>query len=340
MSLPPSGSQVVLERGRTRAVVVEVGGGLRELTVGGAQVLDGYPETEMCSDARGLPLVPWPNRLADGRWRFDGLSGELPEDEPAHGCALHGLARHLSWTASERTAARVVMSVVIWPRRQWPFTLAVSVEYALTDDGIAVTTRVRNEGAQPAPWACGQHPYLTVGTELVDDAELLLPAQTRLPTDSRQLPTGREPVAGTAYDFRSARRIGDLHLDYAFTDLVRGADGLARLMLRDPVGGRAGRGRRVRLSRGVHRRHRGRPGPGPARARGRADDRTAQRPAERHRRRTAGARRHPPGPLGAHGPRLVTSSVSASTVRQLRAVTGPPRARGSRASVARPAPSA
>lgn len=238
MSLPPSGSQVVLERGRTRAVVVEVGGGLRELTVGGAQVLDGYPETEMCSDARGLPLVPWPNRLADGRWRFDGLSGELPEDEPAQGCALHGLARHLSWTASERTAARVVMSVVIWPRRQWPFTLAVSVEYALTDDGIAVTTRVRNEGAQPAPWACGQHPYLTVGTELVDDAELLLPAQTRLPTDSRQLPTGREPVAGTAYDFRSARRIGDLHLDYAFTDLVRGADGLARLMLRDPVGGR------------------------------------------------------------------------------------------------------
>ena len=54
--------------------------------------------------------------------------------------------------------------------------------------------------------------------------------------DERKLPTGREPVAGSSYDFREGRPIGDTVLDHAFTDLVRDADGRAHVEVRSLAG--------------------------------------------------------------------------------------------------------
>ena len=238
LPLPPSGRQVRLSAAGQTAVVVEVGGGLRDYRVDGRPVLDGYAEDEMCTGGRGLPLVPWPNRLHRGRYAFDGQEHVLPLDEPERSSAIHGLARSVSWTPVDVAEDRVTMSVTLWPRPGWPFTLSVSVEYALGPAGLVVTTVAEGTGAGALPYAGGAHPYLTVGTPTVDDAELHLPARTWLPTDDDQVPVGREEVAGTPLDFRSPSRIGDVRIDHAFTDLARGADGLARAVLRNPADGR------------------------------------------------------------------------------------------------------
>lgn len=237
-ALPPSGRQVRLSAPGQSAVVVEVGGGLRDYRVGGRPVLDGFAEDEMGTAARGLPLVPWPNRLQGGRYAFDGVTYTLPLDEPEQANALHGLARHVSWTPVEVAEDRATMAVTLWPRPQWPFTLSVRVEYALGPDGLAVTTVAQATGAGDVPYAAGAHPYVTVGTATIDEAELLLPARTRLPTDAAQIPTGTQDVTGTPYDFRSPRALGDLAVDHAFTDLERGTDGRARVVLRNPADGR------------------------------------------------------------------------------------------------------
>jgi len=63
---PPSGAQWEIRHARQRAVVVEVGGGLREYDVDGKPVLDGYATDRMADGGRGQPLFPWPNRMADG----------------------------------------------------------------------------------------------------------------------------------------------------------------------------------------------------------------------------------------------------------------------------------
>lgn len=236
--LLPSGRQVELSAHGQTAVVVEVGGGLRDYRIGGRRVLDGYAAEEMCTGARGLPLVPWPNRLHEGAYTFDGAEHRLPLDEREKANAMHGLARWLSWVPVAVADDRVTMAVTLWPRPQWPFTLSVSVEYVLGPDGLTVTTVAENSGAADLPYASGQHPYLTVGTETVDTAELHLPARTYLPTDASQIPTGREDVAGTAYDFRSPATLGDTQVDVAFTGLDRGPDDLARLVLRNPQDGR------------------------------------------------------------------------------------------------------
>ena len=237
--VPLTGQQHEIRSGRQRAVVVEVGGGVREYTVDGTAVLDGYGVDEMATAARGCPLIPWPNRLHQGRYTWDGQEHQTALNEPDKGNALHGFTWFANWTATDVRDDALTMTLRLHGQQGYPFVLDLSVRYVLSDGGLTVTTGARNTGAHPAPYAYGAHPYLTVGTQRVDDAVLHLPAATYLPTDEAQIPTGREPVDGTPFDFRTARTIGNVEMDYAFTDLQRDGDGQAWLELRDPDTDRA-----------------------------------------------------------------------------------------------------
>jgi aldose 1-epimerase len=235
--IPPSGRQFELVHVDHKAVVVEVGGGLRSYIVGNREVLDGYAVEEICPSGRGQLLIPWPNRLEDGRYDFEGEAHQLPLDEPEHGNAIHGLVRWAAWTPTTPSPERVVLEHVLHPQPGYPFSLELRVEYALSDGGLRVQTTATNAGTAAAPYGAGAHPYLTLGTPTVDELTLLAPAATVLHSDDRGLPTGEEPVDDTELDFRRSRAIGDTRLDHAFTDLERGEDGLARVELVDPSRG-------------------------------------------------------------------------------------------------------
>ena len=232
----PSGEQFELSWDDQRATVVEVGAGIRRYHRGDRPVLEPYPLEAMCDGAHGAHLIPWPNRIADGRYGFDGVDHQLAITEPGKHNAAHGLLRWRPWRAVEVAADRVVMAARLHPSPGYPFALDVRVEHALGPGGLTVRTTATNVGAQRCPYGCGHHPYLSPGHGTVDDCTLELPAATRLLTDERQLPTGREPVDGTAFDFRHAHRIGHLEIDHAFTDLDRDGDGLARVRLTGPDG--------------------------------------------------------------------------------------------------------
>ena len=225
---PPSGQQIELTHGAQRAVVVEVGGGLRIYEVDGVPVLDGYASDAMADGGRGQPLLPWPNRLADGQYEWDGRALQLPVDELSRRNASHGLTRWLSWQVSSQSTSSVCMRHVIHPRPGYPFTLSVEIEYALSDAGIRVTTRAQNAGDTPLPYGVGFHPYLTAGTPTIDNAELRLPVSEVLEVDERMLPTG---VRHDARDVRGPQRIGEQRIDSCFTGLERDADGQARVTL-------------------------------------------------------------------------------------------------------------
>jgi aldose 1-epimerase len=235
--IAPSGEQVEIAFGNQRAVVVEVGGGLRAYTVEGRHVLDGYGVGELCTSGRGQLLIPWPNRLEDGSYEFDGRRHELPLDDPAEQDAIHGLVRWAAWSVGARRPESVAMEHLLHPRPGYPFSLRLRVEYALSAGGLSVTTTATNVGPDPCPYGCGAHPYLTLGTERVDSLTLRAPARTVLSSDERGLPTGASAVEGTELDFRSPRPIAGTRLDSCFTDLDRDDDGLVRVELRDPGGG-------------------------------------------------------------------------------------------------------
>lgn len=152
------------------------------------------------------------------------------------GNAIHGLLRWTLWELLARTDDALMLGTTLCPQPGYPFLLDVRVEYRLGPDGLGVSVRATNTGTEPAPYGVGQHPYLTVGTDLVDSAVLTVPARSLLRTDDRGLPLGQEPVDGTPYDFRTARPIGDLRLDSAFTGLDRDPDGRAIVRLAHPSG--------------------------------------------------------------------------------------------------------
>jgi aldose 1-epimerase len=228
----PSGRQYEISAGDQHAVVVEVGGGLRTYRIGDVAVLDGYGTDEMCTGAHGQPLIPWPNRLGDGTYTFDGNRYTVPLTEPDKQNAIHGFLRWRNWESLEHTTSRVVVGTVLHPLSGYPFGLDVRVAYELRAEGLEVTISATNIGPRPAPWACGAHPYLSAGGGLLDDCTLEFTAGIRIETDDeRQLPTGEVPVGGTPYDFSTPRTIGAQAIDHAFADVARGADGRAHVLL-------------------------------------------------------------------------------------------------------------
>jgi len=235
--IAPSGEQVELTHGDRRAVVVEVGGGLRTYSVGGRDVLDGYAMDEMCASGRGQVLMPWPNRIEDGRYTFDGREHQLPLTEAAAGNAIHGLVRWSSWPVAERTEERVVLERLLHPQPGYPFALELRIEYRLDADGLTVRTTATNAGEAPCPFASGMHPYFTLGTPTVDALTLTVPARTVVASGPRGLPGRAQDVEGTDYDFRRPRALGATQLDNTFTDLERDDDGRTRVQLRDDESG-------------------------------------------------------------------------------------------------------
>ena len=222
----PSGEQLELSFGERRAVVVEVGAGLRTYAIGGREVLDGYAADEMCASGRGQVLMPWPNRIEDGSYEFDGRRHQLPLTEVEAGNAIHGLVRWARWTVAEREPQRVVLEHVLHPQPGYPFALALRIEYSLGETGLTVRTTATNVGAATCPFASGMHPYFTVGTPTVDSLTLTVPARTVVGSGPRGLPVAAQDVEGTEYDFRHPRVLGATRLDNTFTDLERDDDGV------------------------------------------------------------------------------------------------------------------
>ena len=219
-SLNPSGEQYEIVFGEQRAVITEVGATLREYWSGGRAVLDGFAVSEMCHGGRGQVLMPWPNRIEDGVYEFGGHRQQLPLTEPERHNAIHGLVRWASWLPAEHTQDRIRLAFTLRPQPGYPFSLELAVDYSLGRDGLRTTWSAHNPGSEPAPFGSGTHPYLRPRTELIDEAELRIPARTYLKVDDRLIPTGqRLPVAGTPYDFRMARPVGDVAIDNCFTDL-------------------------------------------------------------------------------------------------------------------------
>lgn len=232
MSYAPSGGQFEIVFGGQRAVIVEVGGGIRAYDVDGRSVLQPYAVDHMCDGAHGAPLIPWPNRLGDGDYWFDGATHQAALTEPEKSNAIHGFLRWRSWVPREHHEDRIIMGTTLYPMQGYPFALEVSVAYRLDASGLTVTTTATNVGDQPAPYGSGQHPYLSPAMGLVDDCTLQLEADTRILTDpERQLPTGSQDVSGTPFDFREGRRLGELDIDDAFTDLHRDEAGKAWVRL-------------------------------------------------------------------------------------------------------------
>ncbi|QTX03956.1 aldose 1-epimerase family protein [Agromyces archimandritae] len=224
----PTGEQFELvtetASGRLRATVTAVAAGIRELQLEGVDLVASFSADRVPPSGAGIVLVPWPNRIRDGRWEHDGTVHQLAITEPALHNAIHGLLRYTEYRQIAREPESVTLAATVYPQLGYPYLLGTAVHYELDSDGLKVTHLVENLGAEAAPVAVGTHPFLKIGDVPTDSLTLTLSAESHFEVDDRLLPTGEVPVEGTEWDLREGRTVGQLHLDDAFGKTWADAD--------------------------------------------------------------------------------------------------------------------
>ncbi|MFJ6216024.1 aldose epimerase family protein [Streptomyces sp. NPDC092296] len=208
----------------------------------------------------GATVGRYANRVAGSRFELDGTEHQLAPT--GHGVTLHGgpggfAARVWQAEVDDDTAGAAVRFTLHSPDgdQGFPGALDVAVTYALAADG---TLRIDYRAVTDRPTVVNltNHAYLNLageGTGDILDHELTLDADHFTPVDERMVPVGPyEPVAGTPFDFGTARRVGerirDDHpqlratggYDHNWVLRPRPADGTPSraALLREPVSGR------------------------------------------------------------------------------------------------------
>jgi aldose 1-epimerase len=233
----PSGQQFRISHGDQTATIVEVGAAVREYRVDGFEVFQSYDEHDVSWGYHGTVLVPWPNRIRDGRYDFDGEAFQLGLSEPERCNAMHGLAAWQRWTPISEHTDTVSLFFRLLPSPGYPFHLDTVVTYTLGDEGLLVETTSTNVGDTPCPYGLGFHPYASTGAAaVVDECSLSVGVARRMILDERLNPIGDEAVAGTDYDFREPRSLAGRVLDDGFGEVIADDHGRSWARLSRPDG--------------------------------------------------------------------------------------------------------
>jgi aldose 1-epimerase len=226
-----TGEQFAIAAGEFSATITEVGAGLREFSSSGRDVTVPFDADELPPWCCGAVLVPWPNRIRDGRYTFLGETQQLALTEPDKHNAIHGLGRWVRWAPSVHQSDRVTLVHDVVPQKGYPFEVRVEVTYALHEElGLSVSASAHNHGARPAPFGTGFHPYLSTRDAALDETTVRIPAAERLVLDDAQVPLGVQSVDGTGYDLRAGKELKSLRMDDGFTGLhVEGGRGSAEV---------------------------------------------------------------------------------------------------------------
>ncbi len=211
----PTGTQYEISAGRYTAVITEVGAMCRSLVADGRELLFTFGPDESPSNSQSKELLPWPNRVADGRYMFDGVEYQLAVNEIERNTALHGLNDGRAWELVSQSDTEVVQRHTFYPEPGWPGLLVAEITHRLSEDGMTVVVRVTNDGNSDLPYGYGTHPYFEFGD--LTDVELSLPFDKELIVDDERLLPIRVDDVTAEHDFREARGLGDAVFDTAFT---------------------------------------------------------------------------------------------------------------------------
>ena len=159
-----------------------------------------------------FPMAPWPNRIAGGRFSFDGKEWTVPVDSPPN--AIHGRLTNVPWQVVARTARVVELTARF--DDTWPWLGKAWQRIELTRTGLRLKMEVRSE-RQPFPAGCGWHPWFRADVVGATEVRPSVPAATRYVLKD-QLPTG-ETVVPQGDFVLDGRPVGDRHLDDCYTGI-------------------------------------------------------------------------------------------------------------------------
>lgn len=174
-------------------------------------------------------LFPFPNRLRDGKYSFEGKEYQFPINEKHNNNNLHGFLKEYTPEITIKGADSNKPSlhsryVYDGSRAYYPFPAEIIVDYTFVNSAeLEVTFRVNNTGKTSMPVGTGWHPYYAIGNK-IDDLLMLFPESNRVLIDERMIPTGETP---RYRNFDNWTQIADTKLDDCFIPLKGGVEEVA-----------------------------------------------------------------------------------------------------------------
>jgi aldose 1-epimerase len=152
---------------------------------------DCHTPLENVLDAASFPLVPFVNRIRDGRFSFRGREVQLSSNMAGDPSPLHGQGWTAEWTVESQSDAQAVL-VFDHPAGEWPWAYGARQDFRLEGNALHLKLECENRSTEPMPCGLGFHPYFPCSP------------QTRIQTevsevwtvDEKVLPVARMPAIG------------------------------------------------------------------------------------------------------------------------------------------------
>lgn len=206
---PDVSESITLVAGEQRVVVLpKIGGALGSWQYRGEDVFLPVANPTLMAQhgvaVAAYPLVPYSNRIAQGRFAFEGREYRLAPNMAGESSTIHGNGWEREWTVAQRTDSDVVLVLDHVPQAddvQWPFAYRAELSYGLWADRLEVRLVVENRDAGRQPVGLGFHPFLAAqgaATLAFDATDVWLTTPDSLPF--RRVPCEGEWAFGQPVD--------------------------------------------------------------------------------------------------------------------------------------------
>ena len=220
---------LTLHAGESSLVLApEIGGAIVGWTFGTVPLLRRpHPNAIVQGSIHGLacfPLIPFSNRIAWGKFRWDGSDHIMARNLGDHPHTIHGVGWQSTWQVATVSATTAVMTLrhdaAGEQAHRWPFAFAAEQHFTLSRDALSVVLMLTNLHPRAAPAGLGLHPYFP----RADSPTLRFNAANAWLNDETMLPAKCIPVP-PEWDHTAGQRIGSTPLDNCYA----GWDGGARI---------------------------------------------------------------------------------------------------------------
>jgi aldose 1-epimerase len=199
----------------TATVHPGIGGAVTALARGGVQLFRPASAEAIASknalDSACYPLVPFSNRIENGKLVFRGKEYRMEPNMKPHPHPLHGHAFRGEWRVVERSATSATLEFS-YQGDDFPSAYTSTQRISLEENALTIAIAVKNTGAEPMPAGLGLHPFFRkpAGTKLK-----MRVGAVWLTANDDGIPTERVEVP-QKWDFSELRELGDVVLDHCF----------------------------------------------------------------------------------------------------------------------------
>jgi aldose 1-epimerase len=181
-----------------------------------------YENASLCSS---YVLVPWSNRIRDGKFRFQGTEYQL-RAEAKDGTAIHGVGKDLAWKVEyvDEQRLRATFNSSDHPNVNYPFKFSAAQEFRLDGKKFSVYTSVKNEDTRTMPAGFGHHPYFqrVIGGDAVS---VELPCSEYYVLEDAMPDGAPVPLSEERLDFRKLKPLQPEAHEKGVDDLFAGREG-------------------------------------------------------------------------------------------------------------------